>query len=187
MGLYRPNLTSQPIGPVDRVDLANRRARTGRPRSRSGGAGSSGRFVSEFGPLLAGVDEVGRGPLAGPVVACAVIMPPDARAIRGVDDSKQLTRAGARAAGGPDPLPRARDRSRRRVGARDRPDQHLPCNGAGHAPRAGAARALAAPRGRRWQSRADARRRRTGRSSGAMGGATPWRAPRSSPKSPATG
>jgi ribonuclease HII len=42
--------------------------------------------------LLAGVDEVGRGPLAGPVVACAVIMPPDARAIRGVDDSKQLTR-----------------------------------------------------------------------------------------------
>ena len=43
------------------------------------------------GPLLAGVDEVGRGPLAGPVVACAVIMAPDARAIRGVDDSKKLT------------------------------------------------------------------------------------------------
>jgi ribonuclease HII len=46
---------------------------------------------AEKGPLLAGVDEVGRGPLAGPVVACAVIMPPDARAIRGVDDSKRLT------------------------------------------------------------------------------------------------
>jgi ribonuclease HII len=45
----------------------------------------------ERGPLLAGVDEVGRGPLAGPVVACAVIMPPDMRAIRGVDDSKMLT------------------------------------------------------------------------------------------------
>lgn len=43
------------------------------------------------GPLIAGVDEVGRGPLAGPVVACAVIMPPDMRAIAGVDDSKQLT------------------------------------------------------------------------------------------------
>src|SRR5215207_4427000 len=43
------------------------------------------------GPLIAGVDEVGRGPLAGPVVACAVIMPPDIRAIPGVDDSKQLT------------------------------------------------------------------------------------------------
>ena len=42
------------------------------------------------GPLLAGVDEVGRGPLAGPVVACAVIMPPDRRAIAGVDDSKRV-------------------------------------------------------------------------------------------------
>ena len=47
---------------------------------------------SARGPLLAGVDEVGRGPLAGPVVACAVIMPPDSRAIRGIDDSKALTR-----------------------------------------------------------------------------------------------
>lgn len=43
------------------------------------------------GPLIAGMDEVGRGPLAGPVVACAVIMPPEARAIGGVDDSKALT------------------------------------------------------------------------------------------------
>jgi ribonuclease HII len=42
------------------------------------------------GPLIAGVDEVGRGPLAGPVVACAVVMPPDMRAIPGVDDSKRL-------------------------------------------------------------------------------------------------
>ncbi len=46
---------------------------------------------ARFGPLIAGVDEVGRGPLAGPVVACAVIMPPDMRAIAGVDDSKRLT------------------------------------------------------------------------------------------------
>jgi ribonuclease HII len=45
----------------------------------------------EKGPLLAGVDEVGRGPIAGPVVACAVIMPADTRAIAGVDDSKKLT------------------------------------------------------------------------------------------------
>jgi len=45
------------------------------------------------GPLIAGVDEVGRGPLAGPVVACAVVMPPDVRAIPGVDDSKRLTAA----------------------------------------------------------------------------------------------
>lgn len=40
--------------------------------------------------LIAGVDEVGRGPLAGPVVACAIIMPPHRRAIAGVDDSKRL-------------------------------------------------------------------------------------------------
>ncbi|HYU52430.1 MAG TPA: ribonuclease HII [Gemmatimonadaceae bacterium] len=45
----------------------------------------------EKGPLLAGVDEVGRGPIAGPVLACAVIMPPENRAIAGVDDSKRLT------------------------------------------------------------------------------------------------
>ena len=44
----------------------------------------------QHGPLLVGVDEVGRGPLAGPVVACAVVMPPGRRAIAGVDDSKQL-------------------------------------------------------------------------------------------------
>lgn len=40
--------------------------------------------------LLAGVDEVGRGPLAGPVVACAVIMP-KGMIIEGVKDSKKLT------------------------------------------------------------------------------------------------
>ena len=43
--------------------------------------------------LIAGVDEVGRGPLAGPVFACAVIMPPGARAIAGVEDSKKLSAA----------------------------------------------------------------------------------------------
>ena len=40
---------------------------------------------------IAGVDEVGRGPLAGPVVVCAIVMPPEARAIAGVADSKTLT------------------------------------------------------------------------------------------------
>lgn len=48
---------------------------------------------ASMGPMLAGVDEVGRGPLAGPVVACAVIMPPNERAIPGVDDSKRLPAA----------------------------------------------------------------------------------------------
>ena len=40
--------------------------------------------------LLAGVDEAGRGPLAGPVVAAAVILNPD-RPIDGLNDSKKLT------------------------------------------------------------------------------------------------
>jgi len=38
---------------------------------------------------VAGLDEAGRGPLAGPVVAAAVVLPPGTR-IRGVDDSKRL-------------------------------------------------------------------------------------------------
>ena len=40
--------------------------------------------------LIAGVDEVGRGPLAGPVVAAAVILPDGAR-LPGLADSKSLT------------------------------------------------------------------------------------------------
>lgn len=40
--------------------------------------------------LVAGVDEAGRGPLAGPVVAAAVILPRDLT-IQGIDDSKKLS------------------------------------------------------------------------------------------------
>ena len=41
---------------------------------------------------IAGLDEAGRGPLAGPVVAGAVILPPDTElVIPGVDDSKKLS------------------------------------------------------------------------------------------------
>ena len=40
--------------------------------------------------LIAGVDEVGRGPLAGPVVCASVIMPLD-DIIEGIDDSKKLS------------------------------------------------------------------------------------------------
>ncbi len=40
--------------------------------------------------LIAGVDEVGRGPLAGPVVASAVILDPD-HIISGLQDSKRLS------------------------------------------------------------------------------------------------
>ena len=39
---------------------------------------------------IAGVDEAGRGPLAGPVVAAAVILP-DGHGIEGLDDSKKLS------------------------------------------------------------------------------------------------
>lgn len=41
--------------------------------------------------LIAGIDEVGRGPLAGPVVTCAVIMKKDSH-IDGITDSKKLKR-----------------------------------------------------------------------------------------------
>lgn len=57
----------------------------------AGGWSAFERSLRAAGALhIAGVDEVGRGPLAGPVVVCAVIMPADRRAIRGVTDSKAL-------------------------------------------------------------------------------------------------
>ena len=40
--------------------------------------------------IVAGIDEAGRGPLAGPVVAAAVVFPAGMKAIRGLRDSKQL-------------------------------------------------------------------------------------------------
>ena len=54
-------------------------------RTAAGGAGRSGP-----GRLVAGVDEAGRGPLAGPVVAAAVILDPMVR-IEGLADSKRLS------------------------------------------------------------------------------------------------
>jgi len=48
-------------------------------------------FISNYkGDFLAGVDEVGRGPLAGDVVAAAVILDPKSP-IDGLDDSKKLS------------------------------------------------------------------------------------------------
>ncbi|MEO8847539.1 MAG: ribonuclease HII [Casimicrobiaceae bacterium] len=55
--------------------------------------------------LIAGVDEAGRGPLAGPVVAAAVILDP-ARPLRGLRDSKLLSEQQRNAL-----APRIRDRA----------------------------------------------------------------------------
>src|SRR5438132_701050 len=49
--------------------------------------------VREGRGLVAGVDEAGRGPLAGPVVAAAVVFPAFAKPIRGLRDSKLLSAA----------------------------------------------------------------------------------------------
>jgi ribonuclease HII len=47
-------------------------------------------MLDEF-PVLCGVDEVGRGPLAGNVVAACVILDFGAKPIKGLNDSKKLT------------------------------------------------------------------------------------------------
>src|SRR5262245_8896573 len=60
-------------------------------------------FRARWGDLLAGIDEAGRGPLAGPVVAASVILKPGSK-LRGVRDSKELT-------------PREREEAARRVRA----------------------------------------------------------------------
>jgi ribonuclease HII len=49
-------------------------------------------LVAEVEELVAGVDEVGRGPLCGAVVTAAVILDPN-RPILGLNDSKKLTEA----------------------------------------------------------------------------------------------
>ncbi|MBD5636820.1 MAG: ribonuclease HII [Clostridia bacterium] len=50
-------------------------------------------FFNNGYSLVAGVDEVGRGPLAGPVVAAAVILPlEEEKRILGIDDSKKLSK-----------------------------------------------------------------------------------------------
>jgi len=82
---------------VSRADQSDARDRTLTPSARRDRWSTIERDLRRSaGPLIAGIDEVGRGPLAGPVVAFAIIMPPQERVIRGVDDSKQLT-ADARA------------------------------------------------------------------------------------------
>ena len=52
------------------------------------------RFEKECGGVVCGIDEVGRAPLAGPVLAAAVILPPHLprSLMRGIDDSKLVPR-----------------------------------------------------------------------------------------------
>ena len=71
---------------------------------------------------VAGCDEAGRGPLAGPVVAAAVILDPE-RIPRGLNDSKKLDARGAREALRED-LRHRRGRGRVRLDRPHRPRQH---------------------------------------------------------------
>ena len=83
--------------------------------------------------LMAGVDEVGRGPLAGPVVAAAVILD-EKRPIRGLNDSKLLSAKRERL---DLEIREARALLQRRLGQRrrDRRDQHPARRAAGDAAR----------------------------------------------------
>lgn len=48
-------------------------------------------YINEKCKIIAGIDEAGRGPLAGPVVCAMVIMPLDKDIIQGINDSKKLS------------------------------------------------------------------------------------------------
>lgn len=63
------------------------------PRVSTEAASSAAATASSVIRLIAGVDEAGRGPLAGPVSVAAVILDPSRPGIRGLDDSKKLTEA----------------------------------------------------------------------------------------------
>lgn len=76
--LYKNGMPSSPYPPLGSGDSSH-----GNRPGQDGASGSPVRYI-------AGVDEVGRGPLAGPVVAAAVILPPDFDLL-GVNDSKKLS------------------------------------------------------------------------------------------------
>lgn len=90
-----PTVWAAPAAPDDPAFRVADGARRPRPLRRRG----AGNLFELDGPLwragfvrVAGVDEAGRGPLAGPVVAAAVVFPPRVR-LRGLDDSKKLDAA----------------------------------------------------------------------------------------------
>ena len=101
---------------------------------------------------VAGVDEAGRGPLAGPVVAAAVVLNPK-RIPKGIADSKILEHGRARA----DLRGAVQDSGnilRLRLGRRDRPRQHPAGDAPRHAPRRAWSGARARCRADRRQHRA---------------------------------
>ncbi len=51
-----------------------------------------GSYLPFAGALIAGTDEAGRGPLAGPVVTAAVVLPNYCEELLGINDSKQLSK-----------------------------------------------------------------------------------------------
>ena len=117
---------------------------------------------------IAGVDEVGRGALFGPVVAAAVILPErlGSLARAGLKDSKQLHARAAREAGPAHPQMRARHFGGG-GGRRDhRPREHLPGHAHRHAGGGAGARARARP---------PADRRHAARSSVRADAAVLWR------------
>ena len=87
-------LASDPrAGVREEVARAQRRlARQSAERDRLHGLGATERTLRTRGlTMIAGVDEVGRGAIAGPVTAAAVVLVPDAF-IKGLDDSKRVRR-----------------------------------------------------------------------------------------------
>jgi ribonuclease HII len=76
------------------ADGLERRARAERAEARRLAAlfALRARLLAAGARAVAGVDEVGMGPLAGPVVAAAVVLP-EAPSLPGLDDSKRLSRA----------------------------------------------------------------------------------------------
>jgi ribonuclease HII len=93
-------MSRNPVGrnPVGRNPVRSRSGREAAPRLPLGEAPLRPSFKRERAAIkrgvfpVAGCDEAGRGPLAGPVVAAAVILDPR-RIPRGLDDSKKLTAA----------------------------------------------------------------------------------------------
>ena len=137
---------------------------------------------------VAGVDEVGRGPLAGPVVAAAVVFPRACRAGSPACSTTARLTPEQRNPPSPPCAPRARrDRRRRRLGRGNRAAEHPARRAAGDVPGRGAAASAARSGAGRWRPAAAAGLRRCAAWSAATGCHCRSPPPRSSPRCCATG